>query len=80
MPTLTLVRHGRPVIDRSRPAHAWALDPAYADDVRALRERLDAGAAALRGEEPHLEWWAGLSMPDVVRYPVGEVPGDMLKP
>ena len=37
---LYLVRHGRPLIDPARPAHEWPLDPAYADDVRALRPRL----------------------------------------
>jgi hypothetical protein len=48
--------------------------------VRACGSAWTLGQAALRREEPHLEWSAGLSMPDVVRYPVGEVPGDMLKP
>ena len=43
--TLYLVRHGRPLIDRSRPAHEWSLDPAYDDDVRALRPRLPEQAA-----------------------------------
>jgi broad specificity phosphatase PhoE len=43
--TLYLVRHGRPLIDRSRPAREWPLDPAYADDVRALRARLPDEAA-----------------------------------
>jgi broad specificity phosphatase PhoE len=42
---LYLVRHGRPAIDRSRPAHEWPLDPAYAGDVRALRPRLPQHAA-----------------------------------
>ncbi len=42
--TLFLVRHGRPLVDRLRPAHEWSLDPAYDDDVRALRGRLPAAA------------------------------------
>lgn len=36
--TLYLVRHGRPLIDRSLPAADWELDPAGFDDVWALRE------------------------------------------
>lgn len=36
MVVLFLVRHGRPLVDRSRPAHDWELDPAGYDDVRAL--------------------------------------------
>jgi broad specificity phosphatase PhoE len=43
--TVFLVRHGRPAVDRSRPAHEWSLDPAYDDDVRALRPRLPQEAA-----------------------------------
>jgi len=43
---LFLVRHGRPLIDRSKPAHRWPLDPSYADQVRALRGRL-----------PEHAWW-----------------------
>jgi broad specificity phosphatase PhoE len=50
--TLFLVRHGRPVIDRSRPAHEWSLDPAYDDDVRALRGRLPGGASWYSSPEP----------------------------
>jgi broad specificity phosphatase PhoE len=50
--TLFLVRHGRPVIDRSRPAHEWSLDPAYDDDVRALRGRLSGAAAWYSSPEP----------------------------
>jgi broad specificity phosphatase PhoE len=49
---LYLVRHGRPLVDRSRPAHEWELDPAYADDVRALRPRLPAHAAWFSSPEP----------------------------
>jgi broad specificity phosphatase PhoE len=50
--TLFLVRHGRPAIDRSRPAHEWSLDPAYDDDVRALRSRLPQQAAWYSSPEP----------------------------
>jgi broad specificity phosphatase PhoE len=47
-----LVRHGRPLIDRSRPAREWPLDPAYAADVRALRPRLPAHADWFCSPEP----------------------------
>jgi broad specificity phosphatase PhoE len=50
--TVFLVRHGRPAIDRSRPAHEWSLDPAYDDDVRALRRRLPEQAAWYSSPEP----------------------------
>ncbi len=50
--TLFLVRHGRPLVDRSRPAHEWSLDPAYDDDVRALRRRLPDAAAWYSSPEP----------------------------
>ena len=50
--TLFLVRHGRPVIDRTRPAHEWSLDPAYDDDVRALRGRLSGATAWYSSPEP----------------------------
>ncbi len=49
---LYLVRHGRPLIDRSTPAHEWPLDPAFADDVRALRPRLPAHADWFSSSEP----------------------------
>jgi broad specificity phosphatase PhoE len=49
---LYLVRHGRPLIDRARPAHEWELDPTYADDVRALRPRLPMHAAWFSSPEP----------------------------
>jgi broad specificity phosphatase PhoE len=49
---LHLVRHGRPLIDRARPAHGWPLDAAYADDVRALRPRLPAHADWFSSPEP----------------------------
>ncbi len=49
---LHLVRHGRPAVDRSAPAHEWSLDPAYADDVRALRSRLPRHAAWYSSPEP----------------------------
>lgn len=52
--TLYLVRHGRPAIDRTRPAAEWELDPAGFDDVWALREsgRLPARAAWFSSPEP----------------------------
>jgi broad specificity phosphatase PhoE len=49
---LYLVRHGRPQIDRSRPAQEWNLDPAYDDDVRALRSRLPSVARWFSSPEP----------------------------
>jgi broad specificity phosphatase PhoE len=50
--TLFLVRHGRPLVDRSRPPHEWSLDPAYDDDVRALRGRLSGATAWYSSPEP----------------------------
>ncbi|MDX6374023.1 MAG: hypothetical protein QOD98_3011 [Nocardioidaceae bacterium] len=52
--TLFLVRHGRPALDRSRPAHEWELDPAGFDDIWALRSsgRLPAHAAWFSSPEP----------------------------
>lgn len=50
--TLHLVRHGRPLVDPSVPAHAWELDPAGFDDVWALRERLPASAGWFSSPEP----------------------------
>jgi broad specificity phosphatase PhoE len=50
--TLFLVRHGRPLVDRDRPAHEWPLDPAGYDDVWALRDRLPAAAAFYSSPEP----------------------------
>ena len=49
---LYLVRHGRPLIDRALPPHEWPLDPAYADDVRALRTRLPVRADWFSSPEP----------------------------
>jgi broad specificity phosphatase PhoE len=51
---LYLVRHGRPLVDRSKPAHEWELDPAAYDDVWALREsgRLPERAAWFCSPEP----------------------------
>jgi broad specificity phosphatase PhoE len=49
---LYLVRHGRPLVDRARPAHKWTLDPAYDDDVRALRDRLPSVARWFSSPEP----------------------------
>ena len=49
-----LVRHGRPLIRRDRPAHEWELDPAGFDDVWALREsgRLPADGVWFSSPEP----------------------------
>jgi len=51
---LVLVRHGRPLVDRSRPAHEWELDPAAYDDIWALRTsgRLPERAAWFSSPEP----------------------------
>jgi broad specificity phosphatase PhoE len=51
---LFLVRHGRPLIDRARPAHEWELDPAAYDAVWALRDsgRLPGRAAWFSSPEP----------------------------
>ena len=49
---LHLVRHGRSLVQRDRPAHEWTLDPAGYDDVWALRGRLPAGAAWYSSPEP----------------------------
>lgn len=49
---LHLVRHGRPLVERDRPAHEWQLDPAGYDAVWALRERLPARAAWYSSPEP----------------------------
>jgi broad specificity phosphatase PhoE len=49
---LYLVRHGRPLVDLAHPAHEWNLDPAYDDDVRALRPRLPEGARWFSSSEP----------------------------
>jgi broad specificity phosphatase PhoE len=52
--TLFLVRHGRPRVERDRPAAEWELDPAGFDDVWALREsgRLPEDAAWFCSPEP----------------------------
>lgn len=51
---LFLVRHGRPLVDRTRPAHSWELDPAAYDEVWALREsgRLPRRAVWFSSPEP----------------------------
>jgi broad specificity phosphatase PhoE len=49
---ISLVRHGRPLVDGTHPAHEWPLDPAYADEVLALRPRLPAHAAWFSSPEP----------------------------
>jgi broad specificity phosphatase PhoE len=52
--TLHLVRHGRPLVDRTRPAHAWELDPASYDDIWSLRTSgsLPSRAAWFSSPEP----------------------------
>ncbi len=52
--TLHLVRHGRPLVDRGRPAAEWELDPGGFDDVWALRESgvLPRAAAWFTSPEP----------------------------
>lgn len=52
MGALFLVRHGRPLVDRSVPAARWELDPAGFDDVWALRDRLPQGGTWLTSPEP----------------------------
>ena len=69
---LYLVRHGRPLIDRARPAHEWELDPEYADDVRALRTRLPEHAAWFSSPEPKALATAGLLTDEPI-----EVVGDL---
>jgi broad specificity phosphatase PhoE len=49
---LYLVRHGRPLVDRARPAKDWELDLAYARDVRALRPLVPQHAAWFSSPEP----------------------------
>lgn len=53
---LFLVRHGRPVIDPTTPAHTWELDPAgYADiDALAASGRLPEDAAWFSSPEPKI--------------------------
>ena len=63
---LHLVRHARPLVDRSRPAHEWPLDPAYADDVRALRPRLPTDALWFSSPEPKALGTAALLTNDPV--------------
>ena len=69
---LYLVRHGRPLIDRARPAHEWELDLEYADDVRTLRARLPEHAAWFSSEEPKALATAGLLTDEPI-----EVVGDL---
>ncbi len=60
--TLHLVRHGRPLIDAARPASQWELDPAFYDDVWALRAsaRLPTRAAWFCSPEPKAQQTAQL--------------------
>jgi broad specificity phosphatase PhoE len=50
--TLFLLRHGRPLLDPSRPAHEWPLDPTAYDDVVALSPPLPQVAAWYCSPEP----------------------------
>jgi len=49
-----LVRHGRPLVDPSRPPSTWGLDPGHLDGVRALRAggALPLGARWVSSAEP----------------------------
>lgn len=71
---LYLVRHGRPLIDTSVPASQWEQDPAAAPEIRALAERLPSSGnahwfASAEPNEPDLERWQHLRMPDVITIP-----------
>ncbi|MCF4121849.1 phosphoglycerate mutase family protein [Antribacter sp. KLBMP9083] len=52
--TLYLVRHGRPLVDRTRSAATWPLDPTHEHEVLALRVRrsLPSSAAWCSSPEP----------------------------
>jgi broad specificity phosphatase PhoE len=54
MPRLSLVRHGRPAIDRGAVPHTWQLDPAGLADIETLRDsgRLPAAARWFSSPEP----------------------------
>ena len=52
MARLTLVRHGRPVIDPDLPAAAWTLDPDGLPSLRRLRLSLPDDAAWFSSPEP----------------------------
>jgi broad specificity phosphatase PhoE len=60
--TLSLVRHGRPLIVEDRPPHEWELDPAGYEDIWALRTsgRLPAAAVWFSSPEPEALATAGL--------------------
>ncbi|WP_299034012.1 histidine phosphatase family protein [uncultured Pseudokineococcus sp.] len=49
-----LVRHGRPLVDPSRPPSTWSLDPEHLDGVRTLRASgaLPLGARWVSSAEP----------------------------
>ena len=49
---LHLVRHGRVMVERGRPAATWSLDPSGFDDVWALRDQLPQHAAWFTSPEP----------------------------
>lgn len=57
-----LVRHGRPVVDPSRPPSTWGLDPEHLDGVRGLRASgaLPLGARWVSSAEPKARETAAL--------------------
>lgn len=58
--TIYLVRHGKSMMDASRPASEWELDPAGFDAVWALRERMPARAAWFSSPEAKAQQTAQL--------------------
>ena len=54
MPSLHLVRHARPLVDPTTPAHTWPLDPTCLDDLEQLARsgRLPSDAAWYTSPEP----------------------------
>ena len=82
--TLHLVRNGRPLVDRTRPAAEWELDPAGFDDVWALRERLPSRASWFCAPEPRAQETAQLltdsdvGIIDELREVEGEADAELL--
>jgi broad specificity phosphatase PhoE len=68
---LYLVRHGRPAFSDDLPAHEWPLDPAYADDVLALRPRLPRKAVWFSSPEPKAIGTARLLTDEPIRLADG---------
>lgn len=60
--TVHLVRHGRPLVDPSRPPSTWGLDAEHLDGVRALRSSgaLPLGARWISSAEPKARETAAL--------------------